>query len=1215
MSGKSKNIMAFKHLYNSGAFLVRAGKHKGPISKMLKVVGQDAEGKDIIKPVKDEWNNIEKHLRAGGDVLYYNPGAQGLLVLDFDPMVEEWLDAVSDRLGAPPMSQWESSGNLKDALGDKPSGYGGHAAWKCKPEDATMLRHFAYMEGGFVVGQVFSGHPGFGFIVYAPTPLMNIIDADPIECVDPSLLYKGMNYNNLKDGQGWSTSWKPNPNSRHDSTMSVIAESAWSCVEREDFELRLEAIRDQFLSSLSGEQGRDVEGEFERMESRGWELWDRDRRKEQSNSQMDLTSLLNPKQSSDGDDTTDEESDDLLIRLQQIEPIHIPTKEELDAPRKEDNSDTSKQAMTPEEKRERISTIEAEYTVKQDALTTATRECETARKELDDMNSKRATFSNKENAIKIAIADTSDEGAKKSGRKELKEISDARRAADGMVKILNTKVDEHHTSIQHLQVAVHDMSAELQSLGCNPYNDKSRAPVAVSKALLMRPHRASMMAHFDTPYNMAKWEVSKSAINDIRNAWWEAATSDQDADAADPVAQVLSARCGKIACVFDMPDTTNLRERLMLLWAGRLAGVNPFMACEIMSNASKQRKHAKMKPHGGKPPNARQRIRGGHIHSTLGDAIDAIRRHGGVLCPHRVENDPQDIAMLLRACGMDAQFSYIDAGFVVTHAGLRGWSKPSEHTTLIAPDYDHIQRIRDAMRQACFTIEEDDETGVLYIKPAIQEGWCTGKTMLNHFNALKGNTIPIVDLLEKWTRGIMDMHADASPEYIGECVDMVENLFLRIPGVKPAHGHEGIAKAASRIVHPTFMLRRIQSMPGEGKGIKSQRYVPVIGGDKGVGKTTIAVSLIPHEGGVEGEQGQRAIEQHGAFEGRVNAAFSFNSDVNECLRQMRGNVYVVNDELAGLAESNVNSVKSVITFRTGKSHAKYENYKEMKRTDVLVGTTNESDNIPKNAPMRDRLLAFRLERSDPTMSDEAVYNGINHWLASHYTQLFIGGLELAKRVNSGTYSINPPSDITIDRGRALENLSLDGQHIADTIESMIESGIAVSWEDVSGNQYMSVERVLLYMNKLRYRNDVKKTRTVTGPYEEMDRVNVLWRAGETISPSHRSSIDKYGNILHYGNEFSPWVEMAIRASGSEPAIKSFKTQVKNVAEGLIGSAPKRIRVPRKSLSDWISNDQKTLDFDHGFQVEFHGDEVQDSLDKHQNSFRYCFLITDYNKKS
>ena len=919
-------------LYDRGAFLFPANRNKGPTRKVIQEIWkEDDTGRLVIddlsgKPIKlgerverASWDEIEHHSIHGGKVLYYNPGAQGLLILDFDPMIDEWVDEVSARLGNHPMKVWKSSGALKDPTDDKPGGYGGHAVWKIKGEP-TCIRHFSTTDGGFNIGQVFSGHAGYGVIVYDAGALVDAMDADEVEAVDSNLLYSPTGESGVS--QRWTEDWKPNPNSRHDSTLSALASAVNRCGSKEEFDMACITIRNRFSDSIG--KDRDVSKEWEGMMRKANAFWDKDH-----------TGVL----------------EDFKLGY--------------------DWGDVMDKAVIPRA-REAV--------------------------------------------------------------KRIQELAD---------------------------------------------NNEVAAAMEVTKV------------------------ASKAISGDIR-----------------------------------LPDRTAYSQIGAILKAAKFAGCDQDELRKIGGKAAgKWRTRNVVRMLDGDFPVVRQEIRG--LYEDANQLRQDVEQMGGLVIDDLDGHlDEDDWMMLMRATGAKLIWSYLDSTFVLQHPDMDEWK---EHKVVMPPEYEGLLQLRKGMARSLMRIVPIEQGAgknkkVWYRAKSVITNEVSGQTINNTFLSNVGTQIKRVDYSQNYTKHIMFVRDNMTDAQRDDCVDLAQNWLLRIPGIAVAPEHLGIAQSVSKLFYALFMHRRLQSFKEHyptGKP-RQQRHMPVLAGEKNVGKTTIAESLLPDQP---------------MFAQRTNSAFSFNSDINEMMRQVRGQFLVNADELNGLKKTTTEAAKQFITLRDGKSHAKFENYKHMMRTDVLIGTTNKS-NLPSDDALEDRLLPVILYRNDEG-SDQTHSERIRSWFADHHDALMVGGLILALT----NADLNPARELNPLRASVLNDLSAKNTNFKDTIERLVKSG-TISHNSKSKGELISLRLVCLHAGLLRYTEDVWVP----------NKPVAIHRKGDVIMPYHGTgeydSIDDPDDptkrLFMPANEWGKYVKAAFSDLQNNQSRTGSLTQIRAEVKRLIGRSTDRI---------------------------------------------------------
>lgn len=289
-------LEALRFIYEQGGFLRRAKPDKSLVGLMAGTeYSTDASGQIRFSPdasgtmravgqhkkrARSWWGELIAHLDIGGHVLYYAPGLQGILVLDFDPMIEERLEIMSALLGNAPYRYFKSSGKWKAASGNRPAGYGGHAVWKIDPnkaEAAASIRRFSHTTDGDHWGEAFTGHPGYGVIVWDAIAIAETMDLDDCEIVDPTRLPVARYSLAKRNADG---SWEAGEGSRHDAAISEISKAAGAYSHPTAFEAAIDYIKKSFLSSFDDPKERNsrmIADEWERIESHGRQKWERKR--------------------------------------------------------------------------------------------------------------------------------------------------------------------------------------------------------------------------------------------------------------------------------------------------------------------------------------------------------------------------------------------------------------------------------------------------------------------------------------------------------------------------------------------------------------------------------------------------------------------------------------------------------------------------------------------------------------------------------------------------------------------------------------------------------------------------------------------------------------------------------------------------------------------------------------------------------------------------
>ena len=123
------------------------------------------------------------------------------------------------------------------------------------------------------------------------------------------------------------------------------------------------------------------------------------------------------------------------------------------------------------------------------------------------------------------------------------------------------------------------------------------------------------------------------------------------------------------------------------------------------------------------------------------------------------------------------------------------------------------------------------------------------------------------------------------------------------------------------------------------------RVIPVLRGEKGIGKTTIVTELIP--------------EDFRCMFGQ----FQVNSRKAEMVGAIRGKFLCEAGELAGMKDSRVSIFKAFIGNEMNTSRLPYEaDFLDYENTAFIVGTSNPEQNVPNDDALRSRLLFMDLQR-------------------------------------------------------------------------------------------------------------------------------------------------------------------------------------------------------------------------------------------------------------
>ena len=276
-------IAAVLKIREAGGIVVRAAEDKGLGRRWLNVhivpsiqsdgtpppVGDDGKVPTANLPVADSAETIAQWMRehGRGSVLLYAPATIGVVIADFDPKLPGWVDAINGVVGDS-HAEFESSGNLKPAEGERPAGRGGHCVWRapvipidqCDPR--RHPRHFSDTDRGEAFGELFYEHPGFGVILWEPGEVARVADLDDAECVDTTAFPAGRSpvLSKPRKGGGYTAA----SGSRHHAALLALRAAAEKRSTDDQFATAVAEIKDSFVRDTADTPSRH-KGEWDRL--------------------------------------------------------------------------------------------------------------------------------------------------------------------------------------------------------------------------------------------------------------------------------------------------------------------------------------------------------------------------------------------------------------------------------------------------------------------------------------------------------------------------------------------------------------------------------------------------------------------------------------------------------------------------------------------------------------------------------------------------------------------------------------------------------------------------------------------------------------------------------------------------------------------------------------------------------------------------------------